>query len=181
MHHSTSQQPKISINGLCKSFGHKHVLSSVDLDIFPGESVVIIGQSGMGKSVFLRLILGLMGADAGTVHIDGENYLRYSTHKREIFLSKIGMLFQGGALFDSLPVWENICFGLIHNQKLSRKQAKSLSVEFLADVGLQPEVALLYPADLSGGMQKRVSLARTIATNPEILFLMSPQQDWTPL
>lgn len=176
-----SQQPKIDVMGLCKSFGENTVLKSVDLQVYPGESLVIIGQSGMGKSVFLRLMLGLLEADKGNILIDGENILGLSGRKRDQFLSKIGMLFQGGALFDSLPVWENICFGLIYNEKLPRKQAREKSMEFLADVGLKESVADLYPSDLSGGMQKRVSLARTIATNPDILFFDEPTTGLDPI
>lgn len=176
-----SKNPIIEVQNLSKSFGSNHVLDQVDLQVFPGESLVIIGQSGMGKSVFLRLILGLHEADGGEIKFHDQSIDSLSGKKKAEMLSKIGMLFQGGALFDSLPVWENVGFGLIYNKKMKRKVVKEKIVDFLEDVGLAKEVADLYPSELSGGMQKRVSLARTIATSPEVLFFDEPTTGLDPI
>src|SRR5690606_26376574 len=130
-------------------------------------SLVIIGASGTGKSVMLKCILGLLKPDSGSVYIDGTETTHLRGQERDELMSKFGMLFQGGALFDSLKVWENVAFGLIHGRGRDRKEAWEIAIEKIVAVGLKPEVGNLYPAELSGGMQKRVSLARAIATNPE--------------
>ncbi len=171
--------PKIELLGVAKSFGQKAVLRGVDLRLMPGESLVVIGGSGTGKSVTLKCILGLEKPDAGEIRIDG---MPAEAVDRRAFLRRTGMLFQGGALFDSLPVWQNVAFRLIHARKpLGRRAARALAVEKLARVGLGPEVADLYPAELSGGMQKRVGLARAIATDPEILFCDEPTAGLDPI
>jgi phospholipid/cholesterol/gamma-HCH transport system ATP-binding protein len=173
--------PKIRIRGLRKAFGGKLVLDGLDLDVGVGESVVVIGGSGSGKSVLLKCILGLLRADAGVVEIDGVDVLKVASAEREAINRKFGMLFQGGALFDSLPVWENVAFGVIARHKLRRSQGRAAAVERLAQVGLDADVADLYPAELSGGMQKRVALARAIAADPEIIFFDEPTTGLDPI
>jgi len=173
--------PKLALEGLCKSFGDKVVLDGVDLSIAPGESLVVIGGSGSGKSVMLKCILGLMIADQGKVLIDGQDVTRLGGRAREKLMRRFGMLFQGGALFDSLPVWENVAFGLIRSRKMKRAYAREVAVETLAKVGLGADVASLSPSELSGGMQKRVSLARSIATKPEIMFFDEPTTGLDPI
>lgn len=176
-----SQTPKIQLRDVHKAFGPKTVLNGVSLDVMPGESVVIIGGSGTGKSVLLKCILGLMQPDLGSIRIDGEEVIDMSTRERERIMHKFGMLFQGAALFDSIPVWENVAFGLIQGQRLKRAEARELACEKLRAVGLQPEVADLFPAELSGGMQKRVGLARAIAEEPEIIFFDEPTTGLDPI
>ena len=173
--------PKIALHGLTKSFGTKQVLRGVDLEVGRAESVVVIGASGSGKSVLLKCLLGLMPADAGTIYIDGETASDMGAAARARLMTKFGMLFQGAALFDSLPVWENVAFGLIQGRDMARAQAREIAHEKLAQVGLTPEVGALYPAELSGGMQKRVGLARAIAGDPEIVLLDEPTTGLDPI
>jgi len=173
--------PKISLRGVTKSFGAKQVLRGIDLDIAPGESVVVIGGSGTGKSVLLKCILGLMRPDAGSIKVDGAETVGLGNHRRAEVMRKFGMLFQGAALFDSLPVWENVAFGLISGRGVKRAEAKQVALRTLGAVGLTPEVAELYPAELSGGMQKRVGLARAIAAEPEIIFFDEPTTGLDPI
>ena len=172
---------KIKVRGLCKAFGRKVVLNNLDLDVPKGESLVVIGGSGTGKSVLIKCIIGLMKPDKGSIEIDGHEVTRMSSGEREEIMHKFGMLFQGGALFDSLPVWENVAFGLIAGRGFNRAEAKEIALRKLAAVGLGPDVALLYPSELSGGMQKRVSLARAIATEPEIIFFDEPTTGLDPI
>ncbi len=173
--------PKIRLKGLRKEFGPKVVLDSVDLDVMKGESMVIIGGSGSGKSVTLKCILGLLHPDGGTIEVDGEDTTHFTGKNRKTIQRKFGMLFQGAALFDSLPVWENIAFGLLAERKISRQDAVEVAVENLRSVGLNPDVAKLMPAELSGGMQKRVGLARAIANKPEIIFFDEPTTGLDPI
>jgi phospholipid/cholesterol/gamma-HCH transport system ATP-binding protein len=166
--------------GLRKAFGPKVVLDGIDLSVNKGESLVIIGGSGTGKSVLLKCILGLLHPDAGEVRINGESSAGLSAHTREARMRQFGMLFQGGALFDSLFVWENITFALARSGM--KKSARiALAQEKLAAVGLKPETAFLKPAELSGGMQKRVSLARAICSNPPIVFFDEPTTGLDPI
>ena len=176
-----SENPKICIRGLAKSFGANHVLRGLDLDVPDGGSVVVIGGSGTGKSVLLKCILGLMEPDAGSIRIDGEEVVGARGKKLAAFRAKIGMLFQGAALFDSLPVWENVAFGLMATNSISRPEAREKAIETLKKVGLTPEVADLYPAELSGGMKKRAGLARAICTSPEIIFFDEPTTGLDPI
>jgi phospholipid/cholesterol/gamma-HCH transport system ATP-binding protein len=176
-----SATPKIAIRGLKKAFGPKIVLDGVDLDVGIGESVVIIGGSGTGKSVLLKCILGLLTPEAGSIKIDGQEVIGLPERDREVVNRKFGMLFQSAALFDSLTVWENVAFGLIRAQGLPRREAKEIAVRNLAAVGLPPEVSNLSPAELSGGMKKRVGLARAIATTPEIIFFDEPTTGLDPI
>src|SRR5260370_24281528 len=173
--------PKIVVRGLRKSFGRKVVLDGLDLEIGAGESLVVIGGSGTGKSVLAKCIIGLMQADGGSVKIDGEEMVGRSTSERERVMRKFGMLFQGAALFDSLPVWENVAFGLIQGRNVERGAAKKTALEKLAQVGLGPEVGELRPSELSGGMQKRVALARAICAEPEIIIFDEPATGLDPI
>ncbi|HXQ50946.1 MAG TPA: ATP-binding cassette domain-containing protein [Stellaceae bacterium] len=176
-----SDTVKIKVRGLKKSFGRKLVLDGVDLDVGVGESVVVIGGSGSGKSVMVKCILGLMEPDGGSIVIDGVETNALRTSERERVLQKFGMLFQGAALFDSLPVWENVAFGLIQGRGMERQHAKEIALGKLAAVGLGPEVGELRPAELSGGMQKRVALARAIAAEPEIIIFDEPTTGLDPI
>ena len=172
---------KIRIRDLHKRFGAKQVLDGVELDVAEGESVVVIGGSGTGKSVLLKCVLGLLEPDRGSIVIDGEEVVGLGRSAREQVMQKFGMLFQSAALFDSLPVWQNVAFGLLNIKKLGRAEAKERAVATLAQVGLGADVADLWPAELSGGMRKRVGLARAIATQPEILFLDEPTTGLDPI
>ncbi|HYK78363.1 MAG TPA: ATP-binding cassette domain-containing protein [Micropepsaceae bacterium] len=173
--------PKIELKGVKKRFGPKIVLDGIDLAINHGDSIVILGGSGSGKSVTIKCVLGIIRADAGSIKVDGEEVTRLGGRKRDAFLRKFGMLFQGGALFDSLPVWENVAFGLIQGRGVSRNKARDIALEKLAKVGLGEEVSQLSPAELSGGMQKRVGLARAIAADPEIIFFDEPTTGLDPI
>jgi phospholipid/cholesterol/gamma-HCH transport system ATP-binding protein len=173
--------PKIRQNGVKKRFGEKVVLDGVDLEVGAGESVIIIGGSGTGKSVTLKCILGLLEPEAGTIEVDGEEVTQLSHRERERVNAKIGMLFQGAALFDSLRVWENVAFGLIEGKGLARQPAKEAALKALAQVGLTADVGEMEPADLSGGMRKRVGLARAICAKPEILFFDEPTTGLDPI
>lgn len=173
--------PKIEVRGLCKAFGRKQVLRDLDLTIRAGESLAVIGGSGTGKSVLIKNIIGLMTPDAGSIRIDGEEVTDMSAAERERVTRKFGMLFQGAALFDSLPVWENVAFGLIQVHGVGRREARAAALEAMALVGLEPDIADRAPAELSGGMQKRAGLARAVATHPEILFFDEPTTGLDPI
>lgn len=176
-------QPKIRLQGVRKTFaaGAKVVLDSVDLDVGQGESVVIIGGSGTGKSVTVKCLLGLMAPDAGSITIDGSETVGMGTAERETINRHVGMLFQGAALFDSLPIWENVAFGLLSRRLCDRAEARRRAIEKLAQVGLAADIADLSPAELSGGMQKRVGLARAIATEPDIIIFDEPTTGLDPI
>jgi phospholipid/cholesterol/gamma-HCH transport system ATP-binding protein len=173
--------PKISVRGLRKSFGRKRVLDGLDIDCANGESLVIIGGSGTGKSVLVKCILGLLHPEAGSIRIDGFETVGLRRTAREHLLQKSGMLFQGSALFDSLSVWENVAFGLVQGRGVKPQAAKEIALAKLGAVGLGPEVGELRPAELSGGMQKRVALARAIAADPEIIFFDEPTTGLDPI
>lgn len=172
---------KIEIRNLRKAFGKKVVLNGVDLDVKKGESLVVIGGSGTGKSVLIKCIQGILTPDEGSIKIDDQDVTQLSRKEAEQSYAKMGMLFQGAALFDSLSVWENVAFGLIENQKMPRKKAKTEAIRVLRQVGLAPDVADLSPSELSGGMQKRVGLARAIAIRPEIIFFDEPTTGLDPI
>ena len=176
-----SAPPKIHIENVCKSFGPKDVLTGIDLDVMQGESVVIIGGSGTGKSVLLKCILGILTADSGVIEVEGQDVTRLTANDRDDVNRKFGMLFQSAALFDSLPVWENVAFGLMQGRHMGRDEAKEKALETLGQVGLAKEVGELSPAELSGGMQKRVGLARAIAGSPEVVFFDEPTTGLDPI
>ena len=171
----------IELNNVKKSFGPKHVLNGVTVSVPKGHSLVVIGGSGTGKSVMLKCILGLLHPDSGSIRIAGEEVVGLTGQARDDYLSRFGMLFQGAALFDSLSVWENVAFGLIQGRHMARAKARDIAIEKLGQVGLTPEVGNLYPAELSGGMQKRVGLARAIAADPEIIFFDEPTTGLDPI
>lgn len=172
---------KISLRGVTKSFGPKKVLRGIDLEVTPGESMVVIGGSGTGKSVLLKCILGLMQPDDGSIKIDGVETVELGDNGRSQVMRKFGMLFQGGALFDSLRVWENVAFGPIQSDGMPPEKAREVAINKLGNVGLGPEIGELFPSELSGGMQKRVALARAIAREPEIIFFDEPTTGLDPI
>ena len=173
--------PKIEISGLYKAFGNKVVLDGIDLVVERSESMVVIGGSGTGKSVLIKCVLGIITPDRGSIKIDGVEVTKLSRADRQETMRKFGMLFQGGALFDSLKVWENVTFALLQNRQINKTQARDLAVEKLRSVGLSADVSNLSPSELSGGMQKRVALARAIAANPEIIFFDEPTTGLDPI
>ncbi len=173
--------PKIELENVVKSFGPKDVLRGIYLSVAKRESVVVIGGSGTGKSVLIKSILSIITPDKGSVKIDGKETVSLKGRARDAHLAKFGMLFQGSALFDSLPVWQNVAFKLLRAQHMPKKQAKERAIETLAEVGLGPDVGELSPAELSGGMQKRVALARAIVANPEIVFFDEPTTGLDPI
>ena len=175
------RKPVIEMKGVHKSFGNKVVLDGLDLTIYEGESVVLLGQSGMGKSVSIRLMLGLLDVDRGSIKIEGEEITGFSDAEIYENNKKIGMLFQNGALFDSLCVWENVAFSLINIYGMNEKEARKIAIEKLKDVGLTEKIADMMPADLSGGMRKRVGLARAIVANPRIMFFDEPTTGLDPI
>lgn len=169
----------ITLSHITKSFGNNHVLRGVDLHVPRGESMVIIGGSGTGKSICIKCILGLVEPDSGTITVDGQDV---KNAERDAFLARFGMLFQGGALFDSMPIWQNVAFRLLRGSlKRPKAEAHEIAVEKMRRVGLSPDVADLYPSELSGGMQKRVGLARAIAAEPEIIFFDEPTTGLDPI
>ena len=176
-----SKEIKIKIRNLSKSFGKKHVLNGVDLDLYKGESLVVIGGSGTGKSVLIKCIQGLLKPDSGSIKINDIEIVNENSDVIDSMHSKMGMLFQGGALFDSLTVWENVAFDLIQNRHFNKKEAKIVAIKVLRQVGLGEDIADLYPSELSGGMQKRVGLARAVITKPEIIFFDEPTTGLDPI
>lgn len=172
---------KIRVRGLKKSFGDKVVLDGINLDLHAGESFVVIGGSGTGKSVLIKCILGLIEPDAGSIKINGQEIIGLSYTAQQKSLDKFGMLFQGGALFDSMTVWENVAFALTHGYGVRAAEAKEIAMDKLRAVDLDETTALIYPAELSGGMQKRVALARAIAADPEVIFFDEPTTGLDPI
>jgi phospholipid/cholesterol/gamma-HCH transport system ATP-binding protein len=172
---------KILIKNLVKNFGEKKVLAGIDLEVNKGESVVILGGSGSGKSVLIKIIASLLKPTSGSVKIDGQEITNISSKGRDELMEKFGFLFQGGALFDSITIWENVAFRLLYQKKMNKHTAKEIAIEKLKAVGLDPKVANLFPSELSGGMQKRASLARAIAANPEIIFFDEPTTGLDPI
>ena len=180
-YYGTDSLPILTLKGVEKSFGANHVLRGVDIDVAPGRSLVVIGGSGSGKSVMLKNALGLMTPDAGRVLFDGKDVTNARGGSRANMRARIGMLFQSGALFDSLTVWENVAFRLINADGVRRKDAKDRAIETLKKVRLGADIAGLYPAEISGGMQKRVSLARSIIAKPDVIFFDEPTTGLDPI
>jgi phospholipid/cholesterol/gamma-HCH transport system ATP-binding protein len=171
----------IELRDVNKSFGSKQVLRGMNLSVDKGRSLVVIGGSGTGKSVMLKCVLGILRPDSGEIRVGGENVVGLKGEARDLYLRRFGMLFQGAALFDSLPVWENVAFGLIQGRNMERGTARDIAIDKLSQVGLSADVGELYPAELSGGMQKRVGLARAIAADPEIIFFDEPTTGLDPI
>ncbi|MBP8234659.1 ABC transporter ATP-binding protein [Rhizorhabdus sp.] len=176
-----ASEPKIILQGVGKAFGPNRVLDGVDLTIERGESMVIIGQSGSGKSVMLKCILGLIRPDRGEIRVDGDDLASMSTRELERARAKFGMLFQGSALFDSLPIWRNVTFALTQGRMRDAANMRRIATENLERVGLDAKILDLRPSELSGGMQKRVALARAIAPRPEIIFFDEPTTGLDPI
>lgn len=172
---------KLALTDVHKAFGKNKVLNGVNLSIEKGKSLVVIGGSGTGKSVMIKSVLGLIKPDSGSITVDGVEVTTLSGEAREAQMRKFGMLFQGAALFDSLPVWENVAFGLIQGKGMNRSDARGVAIDKLRAVGLPERTADLLPSELSGGMQKRVGLARAIAANPEIIFFDEPTTGLDPI
>jgi len=178
---SGNSEAKITLSGVCKGFEDNEVLRGVDLQVNQGKSLVLFGTSGSGKSLLLKCILGLVPIDSGRIEVNGVNPAELSDRERQVFVDRFGMLFQYGGLFDSLRVWENITFKLRQAGEIGSAEARELAEEKLVAVGLGRDVATLFPAELSGGMQKRVGLARAIVGNPEIVFLDEPTAGLDPI
>ncbi len=169
----------IRMDNVHKAFGSNQVLHGMSLEIPKGTSMVIIGGSGTGKSVALKCILGLIKPDNGMIYVDGKDATKGD---RDAFLARFGMLFQGAALFDSLPVWQNVAFRLLRGPlKRPPEYAREIAIEKLRRVGLKSDVADRFPSELSGGMQKRVGLARAVAAEPEIIFFDEPTTGLDPI
>ncbi len=181
MNGPTTDEPKIALAGVTKSFYDNHVLRGIDLEVRSGESLVLIGPSGSGKTVALKCIIGLLRPDAGSIRIDGRETAGLSEGHRQDELARTGMLFQRSALFDSMTIWQNITFRLSQTRHIGASAARDFAIGKLADVGLTPDVADLYPVELSGGMQKRVGIARAIADEPEMLLLDEPTAGLDPI
>ncbi len=171
----------IQLSGVTKSFGTNNVLKGVDLKINKSDSLVLIGGSGAGKSVILKCIMGLIPHDGGLITFEDRDVTDYSDIERKELLSHFGMTFQKSGLFDSMPVWKNVAFQLMHGHRISVKEAKERAIDKLAAVGLDSSTAELFPAELSGGMQKRVGLARAIAADPDVLLLDEPTAGLDPI
>jgi phospholipid/cholesterol/gamma-HCH transport system ATP-binding protein len=173
--------PKLLIKNLTKNFGDKKVLNGIDLAAKKGESIVILGGSGSGKSVLIKIIATLISASSGSIKIDDAEISNLNPKDSDNLMEKFGFLFQGGALFDSLSIWENVSFRLLNQKKMNKKDAREIAIQKLRAVGLSEKTADLFPSELSGGMQKRASLARAIATNPEIIFFDEPTTGLDPI
>ncbi len=174
-------KPIIHVKNVHKSFGDNHVLRGIDLKLNHGESFGVIGGSGTGKSVLIKCILGIIRADMGEILINGENIVGAKSANRQRLISNFGMLFQGGALFDSLTIGQNIAFGLVHGHRIDKREARKIAEEKIEAVDLDPRVIDIFPAELSGGMQKRAALARAIATNPKVIFFDEPTAGLDPI
>ena len=178
---ATTGVPKILLDNVVKAFAGNVVLDGVSLAIEPGESLAIIGQSGSGKSVTLKCILGLLKPDHGSIKVDGEEVVGLRGAALDKMRAKFGMLFQGSALFDSLPIWRNVTFGLTQGRRVDVARMRVIAEENLERVGLDKRVLNLRPSELSGGMQKRVALARAIAPRPDIIFFDEPTTGLDPI
>ena len=181
MNATSSDQPKIALAGVTKSFDDNHVLKGIDLEVRAGESLVLIGPSGSGKTVALKCVIGLMSPDAGSIRIDGRETAGLSEGQRTGELSRTGMLFQRSALFDSMTIWQNITFRLSQTRNITTHAAREFAIGKLIDVDLAPDVADVFPVELSGGMQKRVGIARGIVDEPEMLLLDEPTAGLDPI
>ena len=173
--------PKLQLRGLSKFFDGKAVIDDLSLSVESGEVLVIMGRSGSGKTVLLKTLIGILKPDAGSLSIDGKDWQELLAFGEDELANRFGMLFQKSALFDGLPIWENVSFRRVSRKQVSRAEARQHAIERLAQVGLQERVADLFPADLSGGMQKRAALARAISSDPEIVLLDEPTAGLDPI
>ena len=171
----------IEVKNLTKSFNDNIVLNNINFKLFEGESLAIIGESGSGKSVLLKNIIGLLKPDKGSIKINGLEMVNLKRSVKEKVLLDLGITFQHGALFDSLQNWENIVFKIRNNEKLSNKDAKKLALSIIKRLGLNSEILTLYPSEISGGMQKRVAIARAICGDPKILLFDEPTSGLDPV
>jgi len=178
---AANEAPLLALSAVTKSFGDNDALKGIDLQVAGGDSLVLIGSSGAGKTLVLKCIMGLIPYDEGTIQFKGRDVSGFNDAERHDFLDHFGMTFQRSGLFDSMPVWENVAFQILQEHTMGRDDAKALAVDKLAAVGLEAATADLYPAELSGGMQKRVGLARAIANDPDVLFLDEPTAGLDPI
>ena len=181
MTHKNKKNPKIKMSNVIKNFGEERVLNDFSLSINESESLCLIGTSGSGKSVALKCLIGLLSPERGSIKVNGQETIGQNKAQHETLLKSFGMTFQFGALFDSLPIWENVTFRLRQKDKLSKKEAKSIAGDIISQLGLGKQVLELFPAELSGGMQKRVAIARAIADKPEILLFDEPTSGLDPI
>jgi phospholipid/cholesterol/gamma-HCH transport system ATP-binding protein len=181
MKKNVNDQIVIEVNDLKKSFQGNVVLENINFKLFEGESLAIIGASGSGKSVLLKNIIGLLKPDSGSIKINNKNIVNLPRLQKENLLLELGITFQHGALFDSLKNWENIVFKVKNREKLSNKDAEILAVSIIKKLGLEPKILNLYPSEISGGMQKRIAIARAICGNPKILLFDEPTSGLDPV
>mgnify|MGYP001468575487 FL=1 len=181
MKKNVNDQIVIEVNDLKKSFHGNVVLENINFKLFEGESLAIIGASGSGKSVLLKNIIGLLKPDSGSIKINNKNIVNLPRLQKENLLLELGITFQHGALFDSLKNWENIVFKVKNREKLSNKDAEILAVSIIKKLGLEPKILNLYPSEISGGMQKRIAIARAICGNPKILLFDEPTSGLDPV
>jgi len=181
MKKNVNDQIVIEVNDLKKSFQGNVVLENINFKLFEGESLAIIGASGSGKSVLLKNIIGLLKPDSGSIKINNKNIMNLPRLQKENLLLELGITFQHGALFDSLKNWENIVFKVKNREKLSNKDAEILAVSIIKKLGLEPKILNLYPSEISGGMQKRIAIARAICGNPKILLFDEPTSGLDPV
>tara|TARA_R110000772_G_scaffold49123_7_gene112912 strand:+ start:3248 stop:4024 length:777 start_codon:yes stop_codon:yes gene_type:complete len=173
--------PAIKLENVSKSFGANKVLRGIDLDVPAGGSLVVIGPSGTGKTVLLKTLIGVHAPDGGHITIDGTDVTALDTGEKRALYGRFGMLFQKSGLFDSLPVWENVAFRLLQQDGMTRPEARDRAIDKLGLVGLAPGEADLFPSELSGGMQKRVGIARAMAADPDVLLLDEPTAGLDPI
>ena len=171
----------IEIRNLTKKFNEKIILKNINFDLHEGESLAIIGASGSGKSVLLKNIIGLLKPEAGSIKINNVETVNLSRSKRENLLLELGITFQHGALFDSLTIWENVIFKIQRINKLSKIDGQKLALDIIKNLGLGSDILNLYPSEISGGMQKRIAIARAISSDPSILLFDEPTSGLDPV